>query len=185
MSVPCHLGYVYRRAADLQDEPPLTTDEIASIRARIAGKVVEESAADSSLPTPCHLWQGCKRFRSEPYGAIKFRGRVWRVHRLVLAIELGRWLGSEEVVLHLCNQPGCVNPAHLQAGSQSENIQQCHDEGRHGELVGLDDDLIGRIEQLVSRGWSSWLIADELFLPRSTVNGYLQRNGLLPRGEEE
>lgn len=172
MTTPCHLGYAYRRGANLQEEPWLTAEEIVSLRERVAARVqVVESG--------CHLWQGCVRFRSEGYGAIKFRGRVWRVHRLVLAIDLGRWLKSDEVAMHRCNEPACVNPAHLRAGSQGDNVQQCHDEGRHGERIGLDDDDIERVEKLALRGCSSWEISEELFLPRSTVVDYLKRHGFV------
>jgi hypothetical protein len=34
------------------------------------------------------------------------------------------------LVCHSCNNPLCCNPAHLYAGTHSDNTQQCHDDGR-------------------------------------------------------
>lgn len=35
------------------------------------------------------------------------------------------------VVMHICDNPLCVNPEHLRAGTQSENIKDCVAKGRH------------------------------------------------------
>lgn len=34
------------------------------------------------------------------------------------------------LILHSCDNPGCVNPAHLRAGTQSENILEAFAKGR-------------------------------------------------------
>jgi hypothetical protein len=36
-----------------------------------------------------------------------------------------------KVVMHLCDYKQCVNPKHLQAGTQSENIKDCVAKGRY------------------------------------------------------
>ncbi len=38
------------------------------------------------------------------------------------------------VVMHTCDNPGCFNPNHLTVGTQSENIQDSVNKGRHSCL---------------------------------------------------
>ena len=51
-----------------------------------------------------------------------------------------------QVVLHRCDNPLCVNPAHLMAGTQSDNMIDASRKGRHG-LAKLDADKVRHIRQ--------------------------------------
>ena len=50
------------------------------------------------------------------------KGRRIATHRLVLEIHLGRPLEKHELALHRCNNPACINPEHLYAGSAKDNM---------------------------------------------------------------
>lgn len=66
----------------------------------------------------CWIWQGTKT--QNGYGQIKIAGTKYAAHRLAYAALVG--LIADGLVLdHLCRQPSCVNPAHLEAVSQREN----------------------------------------------------------------
>jgi hypothetical protein len=84
----------------------------------------------------CWIWTGPKT--SLGYGRIAWQGKSHYVHRLVYAAD--RKIAVKDVarhglIRHLCNVPSCVNPAHLAAGTQKANMQDCVRAGRiaHGE----------------------------------------------------
>ena len=40
------------------------------------------------------------------------------------------------VVMHSCDNPSCINPAHLSVGTQGENVNDMHQKGRTNYLTG-------------------------------------------------
>lgn len=66
------------------------------------------------------------------YGQVRRGGVTWLEHRWVYAQQHG--LSREQmvgvVVRHTCDNPRCVNPAHLVAGTQADNVQDMIDRGR-------------------------------------------------------
>lgn len=69
--------------------------------------------------TGCWLWSGS--LTSKGYGELRLVGdRHALAHRVVYVLERGALpLGGD--LLHSCNQPTCVNPAHLRIGTQADN----------------------------------------------------------------
>lgn len=55
------------------------------------------------------------------YGKININKKSWLAHRFVLFLKNG-FIDSEKVVDHLCKNPSCVNPEHLELVTQKENI---------------------------------------------------------------
>jgi hypothetical protein len=52
-----------------------------------------------------------------------------RTHRLVWEAYNAEPLG-DRIVMHTCDNPGCCNPMHLVAGTQTDNMQDCLSKGR-------------------------------------------------------
>jgi len=71
----------------------------------------------------CLVWKG--PMYDFGYGAVTHLGKRYRAHRLSYALANG--LNIEDIdnfkVLHSCDNPPCINPAHLRLGDQSENVQ--------------------------------------------------------------
>ena len=74
-------------------------------------------------PSECWEWEAYTD--RDGYGRFSLNGRKERAHRVALRLD-GRYPAGQ-VVRHTCDNPGCVNPAHLKAGSQRENMR---DRGR-------------------------------------------------------
>lgn len=81
--------------------------------ARFWSKVDRESS-----PRGCWLWTGTKNRAG--YGRFNVRGRPVQSHRFVLILTVGA-IPRDKIVCHACNNPSCVNPAHLRIGTLRDN----------------------------------------------------------------
>lgn len=62
-------------------------------------------------------------------------GKTCPTHRLVYAESRGLHISeiTGAVVMHLCDNRHCINPAHLQIATQKDNIRDMWTKGRQGE----------------------------------------------------
>lgn len=148
----------------------------------------------------CWIWTGRRTVRG--YGVIWFGRRfAARAHRIAYVLAHGRLLDQHEVVRHACDNPACVNPAHLVIGTQSDNVQDmiernrvCRGERRsaanrlarqrHPEAyaVGsrhyrakLTEALVLEIRRRHAMGEPGSRIAAELGMSRSSINRLISR----------
>lgn len=76
----------------------------------------------------CWLWTGARSGEGN-YGYFGFRGRIWRAHRVAWTLSCGP-IPSGLFLLHSCDVPECVNPAHLRLGTHKENMRDRDAKGR-------------------------------------------------------
>jgi hypothetical protein len=87
---------------------------------------------------PCWLWLGAIDRRG--YGKLNMwidkKHRQVKAHRASLMVFAGMRLEEIPIAMHLCNTPACINPGHLDSGTQSENLKYCHAAGRSKNTFG-------------------------------------------------
>ena len=77
----------------------------------------------------CFLWTGAVSRGYGNYWCPETQ-RVVKAHRHAFERHFGA-IPPGHVVRHKCDQPLCVNPAHLEAGTHSENMRDMVARGRH------------------------------------------------------
>jgi hypothetical protein len=75
----------------------------------------------------CWIWHGSKN--GDGYGCLSFMGKSMGAHRASWLIHNGE-IPEGKSVLHECDNPPCVNPAHLFLGTQGDNVRDCARKGR-------------------------------------------------------
>lgn len=80
------------------------------------------------MPSGCWEWQASKKKKG--YGRFKVQD-FQHAHRFSYHIFKGN-IPKGMLVCHKCDNPSCVNPAHLWLGTYSDNINDCYAKGRRG-----------------------------------------------------
>lgn len=75
----------------------------------------------------CVEWIGS--IKPNGYGSASAGGKSWNVHRLFYTVFVSP-IPEGLQVLHVCDNPCCVSPAHLRLGTHLENMQDMAAKGR-------------------------------------------------------
>ena len=72
-------------------------------------------------PSGCWRWTACQN--RQGYGRFRLYGVTQNAHRILYRELVDRQLGGLQID-HLCREPSCVNPAHLEAVTPLVNTQR-------------------------------------------------------------
>jgi len=131
----------------------------------------------------CWAWKGS--VCSNGYGRVSVNGALTGAHRHAWAITNGP-IPEGICVLHRCDNPPCVNPAHLWLGTQLENIQDRVAKGRNGATgskhgadgynAKLTSEAVSEIRsRYAAGGITQQQLGEAHGVNRSTI-GYIVRN---------
>ncbi len=85
---------------------------------RFMSKLIKEKGPEGD----CWEWQGY--LDSDGYGQFYTPTKTYNAHRYSYELFVKR-VPEGLVVRHKCDYPACVNPNHLEAGTQKDNMQDC------------------------------------------------------------
>lgn len=113
-----------------------------------AHRVRSQNLADRILGHISITATGCWEYTAardrSGYGRVRWQGSTFFAHRLAYQL----WVGPPpEAVCHACDNPPCVNPAHLFGGTQQDNVRDMVQKGRARHAVKLSDEHVLAIRQ--------------------------------------
>ena len=129
----------------------------SGLRAR-KGRPLLERLMERTIPVPwsgCWLWTGGLYARD--YGmAFLPGGKPIMAHRAMM-IAQGHDLKPGDVVRHHCDVPMCVNPDHLVVGTQTQNLGDMVQRGRHRPAYSIQPEWREKIRADIQT--PAWAIA--------------------------
>lgn len=136
---------------------------------------------DERGPDECWEWTASR----EPYGYGQFwtGERRTQAHRFVYELVNGP-IPEGDFVCHHCDNPGCVNPRHLFAGSPRDNTADMVDKGRHKRVgqpgssnpsAKLSGDKVKQIRSRFAHGEKAKALAAEYGVSVATIYHALRR----------
>ena len=123
----------------------------------------------------CWEWTGASNPKG--YGRLAYRTKFMYVHRLSYEMHYGP-IPDGMNVCHTCDNPSCVNPNHLFAGTQSDNLKDAVRKGRmfrpntNAERNGntsLTWDEVDQIRAFLDAGESGDVLASQYGVHRTTI----------------
>lgn len=100
----------------------------------------------------CWLWIGGTH--KGGYGRFWLQDTEMLAHRISFQIAFG-YLSNEKMVLHHCDTPCCVNPAHFFIGNAQANMSDKMAKGRHVAVAG-DEHSWRQRPEIVPKGIVHW-----------------------------
>ena len=113
----------------------------------------------------CWLWTGSLL---GGYGRMNVAGATLIVSRVSWQINYGP-IPKGMVVMHICDNPGCVRPDHLKLGTQRDNILDMDKKGRR-KARKLSDEEVAEMRRLKSAGVPQRLLAEKFSVSQSFVS---------------
>ena len=124
----------------------------------------------------CWLWTGYRM--SDGYGTIDIDNRMVLTHRYSYELHNGS-IPNGMCVCHTCDNPACVNPAHLWLGTHTDNMRDMVRKGRRNMVRGrakLTESQVTEMRRKHARGGITYVtLSVEYGIDRTTVGNLIRR----------
>ena len=129
----------------------------------------------------CWFWVGSRD--NGGYGVLPGAMNETKAHRVSYRLFVGE-IPAGMKVLHSCDTPCCVNPAHLRTGSQSENVADMCAKGRQraiplcgsrNPMAKATPEIVAAIRGEFERGTTQRQIARDFSLSLMTINRIVRK----------
>lgn len=174
--MPRHSPETYKpkqcRHCGAQFRPDHSANHYCSLACLFWSKVEKRGSEE------CWPWRAATTVSG--YGQFTLRGTRVRANRVSMELVRGVALTPSEFVCHTCDNPRCVNPAHLVVGTHADNMRDMCSKGRqtHGVRhyrAKLDDAAVREIRRRLLLRHKLVDIAKDYGVDRMTIT--LIRNG--------
>ena len=118
--------------------PSLSDSDKARFLSRIDknGPLPDQSDIHYAGLDQCWSWIG--NATKQGYGRFGIKKSIFFAHRISSVIHNGQIDNLNPIVLHRCDNPNCVNPAHLIQGTFTENAKDRDSKGRANTQMGIN-----------------------------------------------
>ena len=132
----------------------------------------------------CWEWKGARHKTGYPYGQVGAKcadgtTRSMVAHRLAYTVWVGP-IPEGLIVMHSCDNPPCLNPAHLSTGTQTDNMRDMAEKGRDRHTGSknpravLNEAQVAEIRAMHVPGkYGYQRLADDFNVSKATVAGII------------